>query len=87
MSVNKKEIISQFASTEKDTGSTPVQVALLTKRIAHLTDHLNRHKKDFGTRRSLLKLAGQRRRLLKYLRRNNPGKYLEILKELKIRGI
>ena len=87
MSINKNEIISQFASAEKDTGSTPVQIALLTKRIAHLTGHLNRHKKDYGTRRSLLKLAGQRRRLLKYLWRKNPGRYQEILKELKIRGI
>jgi len=87
MSINKKEIISQFGNNEKDTGSSSTQIALLSKRIAHLTEHLSRHKKDFGTRRSLLKLAGQRRRLLRYLLRKDPKRYQAILAELGIRGV
>lgn len=86
MSAEKENIIKKFAGHEKDTGSTSVQVALITERINHLTEHLNSHKKDHSSRRSLLILAGQRRRLLKYLLRTNPEQHLKILQELKIRG-
>jgi small subunit ribosomal protein S15 len=64
-----------------------VQIGLLTRRISHLTAHLNKFKKDYSSRRSLLKLAGKRRRLLKYLNRTAPDTYLNVIKELKIRGV
>jgi small subunit ribosomal protein S15 len=83
--VAKKEIIKKFSRDEKDTGSPEVQIALITKRIETLTDHFKVHKKDFGSRRGLLILVGQRRRLLDYLMRNNLEKYREIIKELGIR--
>jgi len=87
MTIDKKEIITKLGSHENDTGSAAVQIGLLTGRISHLTDHLNTHKKDYSSRRSLLKLAGKRRRLLKYLNRTAPETYSNVLKELKIRGI
>jgi small subunit ribosomal protein S15 len=86
MSIDKKEVIKKFAAHEKDTGSTSVQIALLSSKISHLTEHLNQHKKDFSSRRSLLKFAGTRRRLLKYLNRNNPMDYAKVLEELNLRG-
>ncbi|CUV65921.1 30S ribosomal subunit (SSU) protein S15 [Sulfurovum sp. enrichment culture clone C5] len=64
----KQEIISKFAKNEKDTGSTEVQVALLTERITYLTEHLKTNKKDHSSRVGLLKLVGQRRRLMRYLK-------------------
>ena len=86
MSAEKEAVIKKFADHEKDTGSTSVQIALITSRITHLTGHLNIHKKDHSSRRSLLKLAGQRRRLLKYLQRTEPEKYSRVLNELSLRG-
>ena len=65
----KQEIISKFAKDEKDTGSPAVQIALLTERINYLTEHLKEHKKDHSSRLGLLKLVGQRRRLMRYLRK------------------
>jgi small subunit ribosomal protein S15 len=81
----KIEIVKEFGSDEKDTGSTEVQIALLTTRIIELTEHFKIHKKDHAGRRGLLKLVGQRRRLLKYLKNTNLEGYREILKKLNLR--
>ena len=81
----KKEIINRFKLHEKDTGSTEVQVALLSNRIEYLTDHFRTHKKDHHSRRGLLKLVGQRRRLLNYLKRTDINRYKQIIDELGLR--
>ncbi len=81
----KKKIISKFGSNDADTGSTEVQIALLTSRIKELTEHFKIHKKDNNSRRGLLKLVGQRRKLLKYLKRRELDKYRKILKDLNLR--
>ena len=81
----KKEIIDRFKLHEKDTGSTEVQVALLSNRIEYLTDHFRTHKKDHHSRRGLLKLVGQRRRLLNYLKRTDVSRYKQIIDELGLR--
>jgi small subunit ribosomal protein S15 len=88
MSLTKDEkqvIIKDFGSKDEDTGSTEVQIALLTKRIEQLTEHFKVNKKDHNSRRGLLKLVGQRRRLLKYLQRMDLEKYREILVKLNLR--
>ena len=82
----KSEIIAEYARTEGDTGSTEVQVALLSTRISELTEHLKTHKKDHHTRRGLLKLVGQRRRLLNYLKKTDIESYRELIAKLGIRG-
>ncbi len=81
----KMEIVKGFGRNEKDTGSTEVQIALLTKRIEELTEHFKVNKKDHNSRRGLLKLVGQRRKLLKYLKRKDIEKYRQILKTLSLR--
>jgi len=81
----KEEVIKTFGANEKDTGRTEVQVALLTKRIEELTEHFKRHPKDNNSRRGLLKIVGQRNRLLAYLRKSDLDKYREILKRLGLR--
>jgi small subunit ribosomal protein S15 len=81
----KREIISSYQRHEQDTGSPEVQIALLTERINHLTEHLRIHRKDFHSRRGLLKMVGQRRRLLNYLREKDVGRYQEIVKALGLR--
>lgn len=81
----KKEIIAQHRLHETDTGSPEVQTALLTQRIEHLTEHLKRHKKDFHTRRGLLKLVGQRRRVLDYLKERDIESYRAIISHLELR--
>ena len=81
----KKDIIAKYGRTENDTGSPEVQVALLTERINHLTDHLRIHKKDFHSRRGLLKLVGQRKGLLDYIRQKNVVRYRELIAELGLR--
>jgi small subunit ribosomal protein S15 len=81
----KTEVIQRFAKHDGDTGSPEVQVALLTARINELTDHLRDHKKDHHSRRGLLKLVGQRRRLLNYLRRRDIGRYRSVVQELGLR--
>lgn len=81
----KKEIINRFQVNEKDTGSSEVQIALLSSRIRYLTDHFKVHKKDHHSRRGLLKLVGQRRRLLNYLKRRDIERYRTVIKELGIR--
>ncbi|MDP9401325.1 MAG: 30S ribosomal protein S15 [Actinomycetota bacterium] len=81
----KSEIISRFGADERDTGSTRVQVALLTERINVLTEHLRSHRKDHHSRRGLLMLVGQRRRLLRYLQRNDLEGYRALIGELGLR--
>ena len=83
--IDKKEIIAKYGRDEKDTGSPEVQVALLTGRINHLTEHLRTHKKDFHSRRGLLKLVGQRRGLLDYIAQKNVVRYRELIGELGLR--
>ncbi len=80
----KTEIIKKYATSEKDTGSPRVQIALLTTQIDELTGHLKVHKKDQHSRRGLLKIISKRRRLLNYLGKSNPKDYLEVTKSLKI---
>lgn len=81
----KKEIIDRFKLHEKDTGSSDVQIALLTNRIQYLTEHFQTHKKDHHSRRGLLKLVGKRRRLLDYLKRTDIEKYRSVIQVLGIR--
>jgi small subunit ribosomal protein S15 len=81
----KKEIIEKFKLHGKDTGSPEVQIALLSNRISYLTEHFKTHKKDHHSRRGLLKLVGQRRKLLNYLKKSDLKRYQQIIKELGIR--
>ncbi|MGA2765116.1 MAG: 30S ribosomal protein S15 [Spirochaetia bacterium] len=81
----KAEVITTFGANDKDTGATEVQIALLTKRVDELTEHFKRHPKDTNSRRGLLKIVGQRRRLLAYLQRRNLTKYRELLERLNLR--
>ena len=81
----KKEVIDKFHRHESDTGSPEVQIALISQRIVHLGDHFKAHVKDHQTRRSLLKLVGQRRRLLGYLKSENTDRYKKVTKELGLR--
>ena len=81
----KAEIISEYRSKEGDTGSTEVQVALLTDRIKQLTNHMTENKHDFHSQRGLLKLVGQRRRLLNYLNREDVSRYNKLIKRLGLR--
>jgi small subunit ribosomal protein S15 len=81
----KKEIIDRFKLSEKDTGSPEVQIALLSNRIKYLTEHFKVHKKDHHSRRGLLKLVGQRRRLLNYLKKRDVERYRTVINELGIR--
>jgi len=86
LSVDRKlEIVSKHQAKPGDTGSPEVQVALLTARINYLTEHFRNHAKDFHSRRGLLKLVGQRRRLLDYLRANNVDRYRSLIGALNIR--
>lgn len=82
---DKDQIIKDFARHEGDTGSPEVQIAILTKRIVQLTEHLQTHKHDNHSRRGLLKLVGQRRRHLNYIANKDPEKYRELLDRLKLR--
>ena len=81
----KEEIISKYKTHDTDTGSPEVQIALLSDRIDHLTEHFKVHKKDFHSRRGLLKLVGQRRRLLDYLKKKDLKRYRTIVKSLGLR--
>ena len=82
---NKEAVIRKHRAHEGDTGSPEVQVAILTKRISHLTDHLRTHKHDFHSRRGLLKLVGKRRRLLKYLQKKDVERYRSLIARLGLR--
>ena len=83
--VNKQNIIEENRSHDKDTGSSEVQIALLTARIAHLTEHLKTHRKDFHSRRGLLMMAARRRKLLDYLKKNDLNRYQTIIEKLELR--
>ncbi len=82
---SKQEIIENFKTHENDTGSPEVQIALLSERISHLTEHFKVHAKDHHSRRGLLKLVGQRRRLLTYLKDKDLERYRELIKKLGLR--
>ena len=83
--VDKQKIIEDNRSHDKDTGSSEVQIALLTSRIAHLTEHLKTHRKDFHSRRGLLMMAARRRKLLDYLKKNDLKRYQAIVEKLGLR--
>ena len=88
MSIEKNktlEIIKNFGTTEGDSGSADVQVAILSERIKNLTEHLKTHKKDFGSRRGLLSMVGQRRNLLQYIKNKNEDRYTDLIKKLGLR--
>jgi len=88
MSISKEktqELIKKFGKSEADTGNTEVQIAILTERITNLTEHLKVHAKDHSTRRGLLKLVGQRRRFLKYLKATKLETYRELIQTLNLR--
>jgi small subunit ribosomal protein S15 len=85
MAFDKVATVQKYKSHDTDTGSTRVQVALLTERINYLTDHFRAHKKDHHGRRGLLKMVGQRRRLLNYMKRTDVGGYRLIVQELGLR--
>ena len=88
MSIEKNktiEIIKDFGSNDNDSGSADVQVAILTERIKNLTEHLKLHKNDFGSRRGLLSMVGQRRNLLKYIKNKNEDRYINLIKKLGLR--
>ncbi len=82
---DKSDLVGKYATHEGDTGSPEVQVALLTARITYLTEHFQTHKKDHSSRRGLLKLVGQRRKLLKYLRTTEEARYQSLIKSLGLR--
>jgi small subunit ribosomal protein S15 len=82
---DKARVVLEHGKSEKNTGSTETQIALLSERITMLTEHFKVHKKDTNSRRGLLKLVGQRRRLLKYLQRTNLTSYRELIEKLSIR--
>lgn len=81
----KDKIIKKFQVHEGDTGSTPIQIAIVTEEIKQLTDHLKNHKKDFSSRRGLLKKVAERRKLLLYLKREEPQQYDTVTRELKLK--
>jgi len=88
MSIEKNktlEIIKNFGTNEGDSGSADVQVAILSERIKNLTEHLKTHKKDFGSRRGLLSMVGQRRNLLQYIKNKNEDRYTNLIKKLGLR--
>ncbi len=84
-SAKKQEIVSKYGRNENDTGSSEVQIALITERIVELTDHLKSFKKDHASRLGLLKLVGQRRRLMRYIKRTNKEGYMTLIDSLGIR--
>ena len=81
----KQELVKEYATKDGDTGSPEVQVAILTERITNLTEHLKTHKKDFHSRRGLLMMVGQRRRLLDYVKRKGSTRYEDLIKRLGLR--
>ena len=82
----KKEYVNKFGKDSNDTGSSEVQIAILTHRIRELTEHVKSHKKDHHTRRGLVMLVAKRKKMMKYLMRSNSKSYLNVIKELSIRG-
>ena len=83
---NKQQIVKKYGKNEKDTGSTAVQVAMMSQKITELTEHLKSNQKDFATKRGLLMMVGKRKRLLSYLKSQNLDEYRDLIKKLGIRG-
>ena len=83
---NKKNLINEFSKNEKDTGSTGVQIAVLTERIKNLTEHFKTHTKDNHSKRGLVLLVNKRKKLLNYLSKKNKSEYSDLIKKLNIRG-
>ena len=83
---NKQEFAKKFGKNEKDTGNSAVQIAMMTAKIAQLTEHLKSNKKDFATKRGLLMMVGKRKKLLSYVKSKNLDEYRNLIKKLKIRG-
>ena len=83
--LDKASVIAEYQQSDNDTGSSEVQIALLTQRIAHLTEHLRTHRKDFHTRRGLIAMTNRRRKLLDYVKRNDLEKYKELIQRLGLR--
>lgn len=81
----KTKLVGEFGRGDADTGSSEVQIALLTNRIAQMTEHMQLHPKDYASRRGLLRMVSRRRRLLDYVKRHNPELYIDLLKRLDIR--
>lgn len=79
---DKKSVIKEFAKNEKDTGSSEVQIAIMTQRIASLTEHFKKFKKDNNSKRGLVRIIGRRKRLMRYLKRVNPESYSALIKKL-----
>ena len=89
MSINKdskKSLITQFSKNEKDTGSTSIQIAVISERIKNLTEHFKTHKKDNHSKRGLVALVNKRKKLLSYLSKKNNAEYIELINKLNIRG-
>ena len=89
MSINKdskKSLINQFSKNEKDTGSTSIQIAVISERIKNLTEHFKTHKKDNHSKRGLVALVNKRKKLLSYLSKKNNSEYIELINKLNIRG-
>ncbi len=86
MEFEKQDVVKDYQLHDKDTGSVEVQIALLTARIRHLTEHLKKHPKDFHTRRGLLKLVGRRRKILRYVKNSKPEVYKDLITKLGLRG-
>ncbi len=83
---SKKKLINEFSKKENDTGSTSIQIAVISERIKNLTEHFKTHKKDNHSKRGLVALVNQRKKLLNYLFKKNNNEYLELIKKLNIRG-
>ena len=83
---NKKKLINEFSKNDKDTGSTGVQIAVLTERIKNLTEHFKTHNKDNHSKRGLVSLVNKRKKLLNYLYKKNKSEYSDLIKKLNIRG-
>ncbi|TVQ08644.1 MAG: 30S ribosomal protein S15 [Leptolyngbya sp. DLM2.Bin27] len=86
LQARKQELISDYQVHETDTGSADLQIAMLTARISQLSDHLQKNKKDYSSRRGLLKMIGQRKRLMGYLQKQDSERYRALIKKLGIRG-
>ena len=82
----KRDLVKAYRTHSKDVGSSQIQIAVLTHRILHLTEHLKEHRKDFSSRRGLHKMVSRRRRLLSYLKRKRPSEYVRVVESLGLRG-
>lgn len=86
LKADKETLMKEYQINENDTGSSDVQVALLTERISHLTKHLSQHRKDYHTQRGLIKMVGRRKKLLRYLKNENLARYKSLIERLNLKG-